>query len=134
MVYDITNEESFNNLGYWLQAIREHADPSIVIALVANKCDIMFSDPSKREVMKEAAVHFAKENELIFYEESSALADINVKQIVELLLQSTYIYIYIIHIEIYEKQMNLIKEGKKAPDSLKLAFEEETEKPSGKCC
>ncbi len=90
-MYDITNEESFNNLAYWLQALREHADKNIVVALVANKCDIMFTDPSRREVLKEHAVKFAHNNLLIFQEESSALADINVKEIIHLLFLSNFV-------------------------------------------
>jgi GTPase SAR1 family protein len=52
-VYDISNEDSFINLGYWLENIRENADEHVVIALLANKCDIMFRRPEDREVMKE---------------------------------------------------------------------------------
>ena len=53
LVYDISNEESFNNLGYWLEELRKNLDPSALIALCANKVDIMFSSPEKREVLKE---------------------------------------------------------------------------------
>lgn len=53
LVYDITKEESFYNLNYWLDNLREYADPHIVIALIANKCDIMFNRPEERQVMKE---------------------------------------------------------------------------------
>ena len=53
LVYDISNEESFFNLGYWLENLREYAEEHIVIALMANKCDIMFKRPEDREVMKE---------------------------------------------------------------------------------
>ena len=42
MVYDITSEESFYNLSYWLENLREAADEHIVIALMPNKSDIMF--------------------------------------------------------------------------------------------
>jgi GTPase SAR1 family protein len=53
LVYDVSNEESFFNLGYWLENLRETADEHIVIALMPNKCDIMFRRPEDREVMKE---------------------------------------------------------------------------------
>ena len=42
LVYDISNEQSFNNLHYWLTELRKNLDPSAVIALCANKVDIMF--------------------------------------------------------------------------------------------
>ena len=53
LVYDISNEESFNNLNYWLEELRKNLDPFALIALFANKVDIMFSTPEKREVLKE---------------------------------------------------------------------------------
>ena len=42
VVYDVSNESSFRNLEYWVEAVRENADEHVVIALIANKCDIMF--------------------------------------------------------------------------------------------
>lgn len=56
LVYDVSNEESFNNLSYWLEELRKNLDPFALIALCANKVDIMFSTPEKREVLKEQGV------------------------------------------------------------------------------
>lgn len=53
LVYDISNAESFFNLQYWLESLREAADEHIVIGLLPNKIDIMFGKPEQREVMKE---------------------------------------------------------------------------------
>ena len=50
----------------------------------------MFKDPSRREVLKEAGVKFAHDNKLLFIEESSALADINIAPLVELLIKSSF--------------------------------------------
>lgn len=52
-MYDITNLESFQNLNYWLDSLREVADEHCVVALMANKCDIMFKRAEEREIMKE---------------------------------------------------------------------------------
>jgi GTPase SAR1 family protein len=76
-------------LSYWLKELRDNAEKTIVIALVGNKVDVLFTDPSKREVQKEEAVQFARQNDLIFTEESSALADVNVKEVIDLLAQRT---------------------------------------------
>ena len=89
-MYDITNKESFAHLGYWLKELRDHTDPNLVVALIGNKVDVLFADPGKREVQKEQAVLFAKQNNIIFTEESSALADVNIKEIVELVAQSNF--------------------------------------------
>ncbi|CAM9232414.1 unnamed protein product [Heterosigma akashiwo] len=39
LVYDITDRESFDNITHWINQIKEHADSSVNIVLVANKCD-----------------------------------------------------------------------------------------------
>lgn len=62
----------------------------MVIILVPNKFDIMFKSPEEREVMKEQGQYFARENNLLFYDECSALADINVNETVELLVEKIY--------------------------------------------
>jgi Ras-related protein Rab-2A len=41
LVYDITNRDSFLNLKGWLEKIREYSDPSIKIAIVGNKKDLV---------------------------------------------------------------------------------------------
>ncbi len=34
LVFDITDRDSFDQLNYWLNCLREHADENLVIALV----------------------------------------------------------------------------------------------------
>ena len=41
LIYDITNEQSFNNLKEWLEKIREYSDEHVQIALVGNKKDLV---------------------------------------------------------------------------------------------
>lgn len=53
LVYDVSNEESFNNLPFWLSELKKNLDPYALIGLCANKVDIMFQSPEKREVLKE---------------------------------------------------------------------------------
>lgn len=40
MIYDVTNLDSFKNLGQWLDKIREYSDEHVQIALIANKKDL----------------------------------------------------------------------------------------------
>eukprot|EP00826_Nyctotherus_ovalis_P045231 TRINITY_DN4980_c0_g2_i5.p1 TRINITY_DN4980_c0_g2~~TRINITY_DN4980_c0_g2_i5.p1 ORF type:complete len:134 (-),score=34.00 TRINITY_DN4980_c0_g2_i5:256-657(-) len=86
LVYDVTCKESFKSLEYWLKELRSHADPNIRVALVGNKVDMLFTEPGRREVSKHEAAEFARKNGLIFTEESSALADVNIKNLVENLI------------------------------------------------
>ena len=83
-MYDISNAESFKNCRYWLENIKTYADENVVVALVGinftkyyvgNKADVLHVNPNKREVPRELAEKFARENNLIFVGESSALAN-----------------------------------------------------------
>ncbi|TMW40283.1 hypothetical protein DOY81_014637 [Sarcophaga bullata] len=49
LVYDITNEKSFENIVKWLRNIDEHANEDVEKMILGNKCDM--SD--KRIVSKE---------------------------------------------------------------------------------
>lgn len=87
LVYDICNADTFKNCRYWLENIKTYADENVVIALVGklsyylilsflfylgSKADILSVNPAKREVPKEVAEKFARDNNLIFIGESSA--------------------------------------------------------------
>ncbi len=78
LVFDVTSEESFLNLPYWLDSLKEMGDEHIVVVLVPSKCDIMFKRPELREVMPEQGKLFAKENHIMYTDECSALADIGI--------------------------------------------------------
>ena len=78
LIYDISNAETFKNCKYWLENIRTYADENVVIALVANKIDLLHVNQAKREVPLEAAEKFARENGLIFTGETSALSNENI--------------------------------------------------------
>lgn len=59
MVYDITKEVSFKNVKKWMDEVKDHAEPEIVIMLVGNKLDLVQQDPSQRKVKTEDAKEFA---------------------------------------------------------------------------
>ena len=69
IVYDVSNLVSFENLKYWIQSIKTHIDidkgevPAIIIG---NKIDIF-----EREVKKEDAEAFAKEQGFKYFETSA---------------------------------------------------------------
>lgn len=49
LVYDITNEKSFENIVKWLRNIDEHANEDVERMILGNKCDMT----DKRVVNKE---------------------------------------------------------------------------------
>ena len=82
LIYDITNEESFNNVKHWINSIKEEAPDKVVIILVGNKVD----DEENRKIKKENGEKISQEFKLPFFE-CSAKADINVNSSFEALIK-----------------------------------------------
>ena len=85
IVYDITKEQSFQSVKKWMEEVKEHAEPDIVIMLVGNKLDICEKNPLERKVSCDRAAEFAQQNALLFME-TSAFTDINVRDAFETLV------------------------------------------------
>lgn len=75
VVFDVANRRSFDNTDYWVNNVREHANPNVAIMLIGNKCDL---NPSLREVSTEEAQAKAEEKGVPFIE-TSALQGVNVE-------------------------------------------------------
>ncbi|XP_071837934.1 ras-related protein Rab-10-like [Apostichopus japonicus] len=74
LVYDITQEKTFENIAKWLRNIQEHANEDVEKMLLGNKCDM----EDKRMISKERGETIAKENGIKFME-TSAKSNINVE-------------------------------------------------------
>ena len=70
LVFDLTNRHSFDNVQEWLNDARSNCNTPITVMLVGNKVDL----ESKRQVSKEEASTFAKENGLVYIETSAKTA------------------------------------------------------------
>ena len=69
IVYDITNEETYINLKYWIESIKSNMDSEIEkikIIIIGNKLDC-----EKREVKFEEAELFAKNHNYPYFETSA---------------------------------------------------------------
>merc|ERR1711959_346482 len=75
VVYDVTDEESFNNVKTWLNEINRYANENVNKLLVGNKSDLT----SKKVVDHATAKAFADEIGIPFLETSAKSAD-NVEQ------------------------------------------------------
>uniref|UniRef100_A0AAX7TI41 small monomeric GTPase n=2 Tax=Astatotilapia calliptera TaxID=8154 RepID=A0AAX7TI41_ASTCA len=75
LVYDITDEKSFENIQNWMKSIRENASAGVSRMLLGNKCDI----ETKRKVSKETGEKLAKDHGIRFFE-TSAKSSINVEE------------------------------------------------------
>ncbi|MEE6522709.1 hypothetical protein FKM82_021315 [Ascaphus truei] len=56
LVYDITKHQTYDSVERWLKELYDHADASIVVMLVGNKCDLT---DQAREVPAEEAKMYA---------------------------------------------------------------------------
>ena len=75
LVFDITDRESFNGVGSWVEEVRRHAGPNVVRLLVGNKCDL----ESERTITKEEAKSYA-DSLGVEYLETSAKNNINIAE------------------------------------------------------
>uniref|UniRef100_T1IC95 Uncharacterized protein n=1 Tax=Rhodnius prolixus TaxID=13249 RepID=T1IC95_RHOPR len=75
LVYDITNEKSFDNIKNWIRNIEENATMDVEKMLLGNKCELN----EKRQVSKERGEQLAIEYGIKFME-TSAKASINVDE------------------------------------------------------
>ncbi len=64
LVYDITDQNSFNQLNYWINEIKDLNDKNIILGIAANKIDLF----DKKVVSNEEGEKFAKDNNLEFFE------------------------------------------------------------------
>ncbi|CDP15292.1 unnamed protein product [Coffea canephora] len=77
LVYDVTDESSFNNIRNWIRNIEQHASDSVNTILVGNKADM---DESKRAVPTSRGQALANEYGVKFFE-TSAKTNHNVNEV-----------------------------------------------------
>ena len=77
IVYSIDNEDSFNNLEFWLNELKTKGNPDINIFLIGNKADL----EDNRKISKEAGQEFVGNNKLKLFLETSAKTGFNAQNI-----------------------------------------------------
>ncbi|KAF7820481.1 ras-related protein RABE1c-like [Senna tora] len=77
LVYDVTDEASFNNIRNWIRNIEQHASDNVNKILVGNKADM---DESKRAVPTSKGQALADEYGIKFFE-TSAKTNMNVEEV-----------------------------------------------------
>ncbi|EME47885.1 hypothetical protein DOTSEDRAFT_69721 [Dothistroma septosporum NZE10] len=85
LVFDITRRQTFASVTSWLQDLRQIAEDDIVVVLVGNKCDLASSstlsdEPNRRQVTREEAEGWCKQNKVMQYVETSAKSGENVER------------------------------------------------------
>ena len=85
LLFDVTKKSSFNACKNYLEEVRNNSDKKCVIYLVGNKIDL----ENEREITKEEAENFAK-NENIKYIETSAVKNLKVTEVFTSLLNNIH--------------------------------------------
>lgn len=87
IVYDITDQESFDSLKDWVNTVRTNAPPTCIIAIVGNKKDLEAT--GQRKVKFDDGKIFAESGNFPFFE-TSALTGENVRALFEQLAFEAY--------------------------------------------
>ena len=82
IIYDITNERSYNNLKEWIKLIREECGKHMQIIMVGNKCDL----DSERKISQEEVINYARKENLEYIETSCKTGE-NIEKAVKTLCE-----------------------------------------------
>ena len=104
LIYDITNNQTFENVSKWVNQIHEEVSLNVVIFLAGNKLDL----EKKREISYEIGEKLAKELGCTFFE-ASAKTGVNIDEIFNELAESLYV---IYGKNIVKQTQNLRHDGK----------------------
>ena len=85
IVYDITNEKTFENVDNWFKQAQKEASKEVSIILVGNKCDL----ENERKISKERGEEKAKNFNCPFFE-TSALSNIKIDDIFTEMVNNIY--------------------------------------------
>lgn len=89
LVFDITRRATFNHVTDWLNDLRQIAEEGIIVVLVGNKSDLAPASTAasegaeaenKRQVTRQEAEEWCRQNKVMQYVETSAKSGENVEQ------------------------------------------------------
>lgn len=88
LVFDITRRNTFNSVTSWLHDLRQIAEEGIIVVLVGNKSDLASASTvsedatseNKRQVTRQEAEEWCRQNKVMQYVETSAKSGDNVER------------------------------------------------------
>ncbi|XP_044010073.1 ras-related protein Rab-8-like [Aphidius gifuensis] len=89
LVYDATDEKSYEQIKYWLSAVEENAPANIKKILIGNKCDL----EDQKTVSKEEGEKLASKHNIEFLE-TSAVLNVNIEEAFSTLARGIYTNIF----------------------------------------
>ena len=124
IVYDISNEQSFESVEKWFEQVQKEGSKDVSIILVGNKCDL----ENERQVPKEKGEEKAKQLNIPFFE-TSALSNINIGDIFTEIAENIFDRTGGVKNEDDDDDIEIINENEKP---VNLAAQQPQEKKS--CC
>lgn len=85
IAFDITKQESFDNVKTWMNSIYKHADPSIAKVLVGNKIDL----EEDRAISRAEGAKLAMEHGMEYFE-TSARDNVNIHELMQHIMGKVY--------------------------------------------
>ncbi|KAF2747265.1 P-loop containing nucleoside triphosphate hydrolase protein [Sporormia fimetaria CBS 119925] len=62
LCYDITDQQSFEEMGSWMKELKQNLGDDIILHVVGTKSDVVAEDPSKRRVPFERCIEYVAEH------------------------------------------------------------------------
>ena len=85
VVYDVTSQDSFVGAKEWVQEVKVHTSPDVLIVLVGNKLDL-----SPRTVRRDIAADYAARCDLLYFEMSAKSGE-NVAETFQAIAREIYL-------------------------------------------
>ena len=135
VVYDISNEESFQHIQTWIKDCKDLAPKTVQLVLIGNKSDL----EEERAIQKERGEELARENNMLFFETSA----LNGKGIEEAFKRSIEAVDQKIRSGFYDmnnssnqgiKKIHHGNEGERIIDKKSLSIGKKKEKNDDICC
>jgi Rab family protein len=117
IVYDVTNQESYSSVSYWIRELQTNVEENIVILVCGNKIDL----EDKRVVQFQTASALAAERGAL-YSETSATTNAGVDRMFQMAISS------------HLKKRGVTGKPTDSPQKLDLGAKKGGDESSGGCC
>ncbi len=117
-VCDLTNEESFKMLKFWMEDSKNNIDTNVEIILAANKSDLK----DKREVSEKRLKDFCSKNNMQYLETSAKTGD-GVEEIFNILINKLFL----------RKDIGIVLPDDESSNNSKKIQKQQEDKNSNKC-
>ena len=113
VVYAINDKKSFENVGKWLNIVRDKcSDPTVIVMLLGNKCDLK----DERQVSREEGEEMKLKYNFSYFNEVSSKSGFNIIDLVDKMGTALYEKYINTNTEINRENFNKIKNLSKGND------------------